>query len=82
LWAIVTQPWATAAAPTPQSDEFITSIDMILGYAIIIFKPNYHFRNEGKDGNQDNAKINCNLTYFASLKHSHNLEFCYRCGEL
>ncbi|MFB0947489.1 MAG: voltage-gated potassium channel [Spirosomataceae bacterium] len=83
-WAIVTLTTVGYGdiAPHTTIGQFIASIIMILGYAIIAIPTGIITSEMSKDGNQGNAKISTqSCPHCTAEKHRHNARFCYRCGE-
>lgn len=83
-WAIVTLTTVGYGdiAPRTISGQFIASIIMILGYAIIAIPTGIITSEMSKDKSESELEVNSkSCRNCTAEKHHHNAEFCYKCGE-
>jgi voltage-gated potassium channel len=83
-WAIVTLTTVGYGdiAPHTTIGQFIASIIMILGYAIIAIPTGIITSEMSKNENLGNTKISTQSCLNCTAeKHRYNARFCYRCGE-
>lgn len=83
-WAIVTLTTVGYGdiAPRTISGQFIASIIMILGYAIIAIPTGIITSEMSKDTANNEPEVSVKSCQNCSAeKHHHNADYCYKCGE-